>query len=328
MAVAPAWNAWMGAVVPSRVRARYFARRQAACQVGVLLGLVGGGLVLELATRADAVRAGFVILFAVALACRGTSASLLHAQSLPPHNPRPAAIDLREIVGRAWRSPRRAVILCLVTMTGAVNVAGPFLPSHLLIEGRMPYGAYTATLAAFLVGKIVTYRVLGRLSRRLDVKLLLLGGGLLIAPLPLLWVVSTDARWMVGAQLVSGVGWAAFELGTILSFLDVGDDVEQTSLLSVYYALNSAAAAVASMIGASIFARYGAGAEAYRVIFVLCAGARVLALALLLHHARREAVRALPAILSFAIRPWGGGVIRPVLATFGLARGEQDDEPP
>jgi hypothetical protein len=190
----------------------------------------------------------------------------------------------------------------------------------------MAYGAYTATLACFLFGKVVMYRVLARFTRRLDVKLLLLFGGLGIAPLPLLWLLSTDA-WFIGlAQLLSGVTWATFELGTILSFLDVPDEVERTSLLSAYYALNSAAAAAAALIGAALFAGAGGGMAGYTIIFLISSATRTIALVALLYRARREAVRVLPAILSFAVRPWGGGVVRPVLSTLGLAR--RDDEPP
>jgi hypothetical protein len=127
----------------------------------------------------------------------------------------------------------------------------------------MAYFPFTATLACFFLGKVVSYHLLGRLVRRLDVKLLLLFGGIGIAPLPLLWLVSTDP-WFYGAvQVLSGVSWAAFELGTILSFLDVGDEVERTSLMSAYYALNSLAAAGASLIGGAVFAALGSGEAGY-----------------------------------------------------------------
>jgi MFS family permease len=320
MAAAPAWNAWMSALIPVRIRSRYFARRQGAAQLGIVVGLLGGGAVLALAQRSGAGLAGFAALFVVALICRAVSAGLIAAQSLPPGSPRPTAIDLHDIVRRAYRSPQRNVIVCLVLVTAAVSLGGAFLPPYLLVESGMSYGVYTATLACFFLGKVASYRVLGRISRRLNIRVLLLIGGLGITPLPLLWLVSTDPWFFAACQLLSGVSWAAFELGTILSFLDVPDETERTSLLSAYYALNSLAAALASLLGGALLGAYGAGHTGYLVLFVACAAARLVALVALLYRARNEAVRVIPAIRTLAVRPWGGGVIRPVLATLGLGR--------
>ena len=78
----------------------------------------------------------------------------------------------------------------------------------------MSYAAYTATLACFLLGKVLSYRVLARLRRRLDLKLLLLVGGFGIMPLPILWLVTTAPWFHCIVQVLSGTAWAAFELGT------------------------------------------------------------------------------------------------------------------
>lgn len=48
-----AWNTWMGTLVPARVRPRYFAKRSRWCQASIAMGLVAGGLTLDLARSAD-----------------------------------------------------------------------------------------------------------------------------------------------------------------------------------------------------------------------------------------------------------------------------------
>jgi MFS family permease len=53
LATGPAWNTWMEAVVPRRVRTRFFASRVRLCQLCLLLGFVGGGLLLQLGSSAD-----------------------------------------------------------------------------------------------------------------------------------------------------------------------------------------------------------------------------------------------------------------------------------
>jgi MFS family permease len=47
MATGPAWNTWVGEIVPRFVRARYFASRARYCQASILTGLVGIGALLH-----------------------------------------------------------------------------------------------------------------------------------------------------------------------------------------------------------------------------------------------------------------------------------------
>ena len=86
------WNAWMETLVPSRIRARYFAWRTGVCQWGIALGFVGGGIALQLAERWGIPLAVFAFLFFMASASRFTSARLLASQRepQPPRMARPA----------------------------------------------------------------------------------------------------------------------------------------------------------------------------------------------------------------------------------------------
>jgi uncharacterized membrane protein HdeD (DUF308 family) len=74
LATAPAWNAWMAQIVPARIRSRYFGARQSAAQLGVLLGLTAGGLVLH--ETGGGARA-FTALFAAAFVCRAISTTVI-----------------------------------------------------------------------------------------------------------------------------------------------------------------------------------------------------------------------------------------------------------
>jgi hypothetical protein len=51
MAGAPAWNAWIGTLIPERMRTPYFAHRSRLGQFAVLAGFVAGGLLLEWGKR-------------------------------------------------------------------------------------------------------------------------------------------------------------------------------------------------------------------------------------------------------------------------------------
>jgi hypothetical protein len=95
MAGVPAWNAWMGRLVPERMRTAYFAQRNRLGQFSVFFGFVIGGLVLQFGESRGTTLVAFSALFAVA----GVSRLLSTACLVACREPRPPCA--------AWRrSPR------------------------------------------------------------------------------------------------------------------------------------------------------------------------------------------------------------------------------
>lgn len=317
LATAPAWNAWMAQIVPARIRGRYFGGRQSAAQIGVLTGLIAGGVVLhEMGGDARA----FAILFAAAFLFRAVSVTVISRQSLPRGGRRPEGARARDLVRRAWRSQSRGVVLSILICNAAVNLASPFFTPYLLVQSHLGYGEFMTLLAANFLGKIAVYPLLGRIARRAGVRQLMAVGAIGIAPLPLLWTVSSSVTYLFAVQGMAGMFWAAFELAILLSFLDVPDDRERTALLATYHFLNTAAVATASLLGGITLAALGQDRDAYLWIFGASSVGRAIGLALLLARARRGMVEVIPALRILAVRPWGEAVIRPVVATMGLAR--------
>jgi len=316
LATAPGWNAWMTQLVPARIRSSYFGRRQAVAQVGVLVGLGAGGLLLDLA---GSDRRAFAILFAAAFAGRAASTYFISRQSVALGRPRPHAIRVRDLLGRAWRSPSRELIVTILIVHFSVNLASPFFTPFLLVELDVSYGVFMSLLAANFAGKIATYPLLGRIARRAGLRQLMAIGGLGIAPLPLFWP-AVPVPYLFLLQCLAGMCWAAFELSVMLSFLDVSDDPERTSLLATFHCLNSAAVAAASLGGGALLALLGQDRSAYLILFAVSAIARLVSVSVLLARARRGMAVEVPPLRILAVRPWGEAVVRPVIATLDLAR--------
>lgn len=85
MASSPAWNAWIGTLVPAGERVSYFARRNQLSQAAVLSGFVAAGAALQGGKQYDLALEVFAILFVVASAARFFSVfQLAHAASRSP----------------------------------------------------------------------------------------------------------------------------------------------------------------------------------------------------------------------------------------------------
>ena len=149
------WNAWMETLVPSRLRARYFAWRSRICQWGIALGFVGGGVALEVANRWGTPLTMFAFLFLAAAAARFTSARLLASQRSPN---RRAGLD-RLRCGAAFRAladgDNGRLLLYLLAAQAAMQIAGPYFNPYMLGELRFSASLYVTVVAASIVGKIL-----------------------------------------------------------------------------------------------------------------------------------------------------------------------------
>ena len=317
LATAPAWNAWVTQIVPARIRSRYFGARQSAAQLGVLIGLIAGGLILH---ESDGDPRAFAVLFAAAFVFRAVSTTVISRQSLPQGGRRPQGARARDLLRGAWRSRSRGMVLSILICNAAVNLASPFFTPFLLVQSHLRYGEFMTLLAANFLGKIAIYPLLGRIARRAGIRQLMAVGAIGIAPLPLLWTLSSSVTYLFAVQGLAGMFWAAFELSILLSFLDVPDDQERTALIATYHFVNTAAVAGASLLGGALLAALGQDRDAYLWIFSASAVGRAIGLALLLARARRGMAEEIPALRILGVRPWGEAIIRPVIATIGLAR--------
>jgi hypothetical protein len=73
-------------------------------------------------------------------------------------------------------------------------------------------------------------------------------------------------------------------------------------------------------MGGGLLAALGQDRDGYLWIFSISAIGRAIGLALLLARARRGMIEEIPALRILGVRPWGEAIIRPVVATIGLAR--------
>jgi MFS family permease len=320
MATGPAWNAWVGVIVPARVRARYFARRTLWAQLALLLSIVAAGYGLELGKREDAAWLAFAVLFGVAGVARIVSSRFLATQSEPPglaarlEAIRPIAV-LRTLRG----SGAARLLGWLLAMQVAVNVAAPFFVPYMLGPLALSYDGFMLLTAASFLSRVAVLPLLGRLARGGGSDLVLRLGAIGIVPLPALWLVSNDFTYLLVLQTCAGLAWAAVELATLLAFFDGLAQETRTSVLALYNLGSAAAIALGSLIGAALFASLGGGAPAYAALFVVSSVLRAAALPLLRRMARAPAPRESLELSTLAVRPSVGALQRPIASSLDAA---------
>ncbi|UCE84721.1 MAG: MFS transporter [Deltaproteobacteria bacterium] len=313
MATSPAWNAWVGALVPQDLRARYFARRAHRGQVALLTGVLLAGALLD-ALEGGPV-SGFAVLFAGAACARWISAAFLARQSEPPglvegHRHVSPARALRHL----GRGEGTRLLAYLLGIQVSVYIAAPFFTPYMLGPLRLSYTGFTVLIAAAFVARIAVLPLLGPAAHRFGSRPVLRAGALAIVPLPALWLVSDSLLYLVAVQLLAGSAWAALEYATQLLFFESLEERDRASILTVFNLANTLAMVVGCAIGGLLFSWALADRSAYQLLFLVSAAARLVPLVLL----RDLPARVIPtpevALRTLAVRPSAGAIQRPVLA--------------
>lgn len=328
MATGPAWNIWIGRLVPAAIRARYFGVRQAAVQIGVLTGLVSAGLWLDRATHGGGVapELAFAAVFSVALVARGLSTGFLAAhRDVPSPSPAREAASLWSSFVRLGTQTYGRMVVFIAAINASAFFGGAFYTPYVLRHLGVSYDQYMLLIAGTFVTKGLSLPLLGRVMTRVSPRRLLVLGGMGIVPLPSLWLVSDSLGWLFTVQLLGGVVWAAFELGTLFLFFGVEDELERTGVLTLFNGLNAAAIAAGSIAGGVLLQSVGTP-EGFTVVFATSAGLRLCSLLLVTRIPDRAWKLAVPALRILGVRPTTGAVARPVLPTM-LRKPDRETRP-
>lgn len=297
MAGSPAWNSWMGALIPSQVRAVYFAQRNRLGQLATLAGFVAAGLALQVADRSGLSLQAFAALFAVAGVSRGVSTLCLIACREVPHRDRegegeptaaPAARKpgqplnhLRRTLAAIAVSPAGALLAYLWSLAFAAQFSAPYFTPYMLDDRGFSYLSYMLVIGVGLFSKAAAMPAFGRLVTRIGSVRLLQIGGMAIIPLSALWLVSADVGFLVGVQVVAGIAWASYELAAALLFFDAVQHRQRTGVVTIHNLGLSIATLGGAAAGGAVLKWLGENQTAYLTIFVVSSLLRILTLPLL-----------------------------------------------
>lgn len=318
----PAWNTWVGAIVPHSMRARFFARRSRMAHASVLLGVVAGGVALHESQARDLVLPAFAGLFLAAGLSRAVSAGFLASQSEPPLEWEHRRPSMRELLGSGRLGHSGRYLTYLLLVQGSVYVAAPFFTPFMLGELKFSYASYLTLIATSFVAKMLSLPALGLVVERVGPQRLLYAAGLGIVPMSALWIVSQSLPYLVAVQVVGGVIWAAWELSTFLLLFERIDARDRTSVLTLFNLANALAIVTGAGAGAAILGWLGVDRRAYLVLFVVSGAARLISLPWLRQEPRAEAAGVTLMTRAVGVRPNTGSVDVPMVA--GLPGGPNE----
>lgn len=312
----PAWNVWVGTLVPRTIRAHFFAKRTRLQQLTVLAGFLGGGFALQYGKEHDCVLTVFGVLFTIACVCRVLSAAFLAAQ----HEPQPLPLEPRQVpMLERLRSYRHSaggrLLFYIIVVQFGVWITGPYFAPYMREKLHFSYVDYAVLIAFSFVFKIMALPLCGRFAKRWGARRLLTLGGIGIVPLSGMWSVSDNYAWLCLTQVTAGVCWAAYELAFFLLFFESIPADERVGVLTLFNLLNSAALAAGALVGGVILSLAQEAPWAYHALFVVSSTWRAIGLIFLWRVPHIEVTGDAVGVQIEELRPTGEALDGPILSS-------------
>ncbi|HUG20565.1 MAG TPA: MFS transporter [Planctomycetaceae bacterium] len=316
LATGPAWNTWIGTVVPPTIRTRFFTIRTRASQAAVFLGFLIGGICLQLAGTPRQLMMVYASLFAVSALCRLISAFMLTRQSEPtPILPNMRLIPWKELLLHLRQRSGGQLLVYLVAVQASVQMSGPYFTPFMFRKLGMSYGQFVALISVAFLAKVIAFPYWGRVAHRIGAKRLLWIGGIGIVPLSAGWLVSGNLWWLMAIQIFGGITWAAYELAFFLLFFESIPQEERTSLLTFYNVINTLAWVGGALLGGLVLYLTEASYNGYMIVFALSSVGRCLALVLLSRLTLIDVEADEIGVRTMAVRPNTASLDAPILSS-------------
>jgi len=246
----PAWNSLITDLLQPNERGMYFARRSRVMAITSFFALCLGGALLSFCQDRQLLWVGFAVMFLTAGLCRGASALFLtKVTDLPQHEPGDNPAGFRIFLRTGVSKNFRQFLLFSSLMHLAVLISGPFFVIYMLQDLHLAYWEYGTWLAAGIIGQFLTLPAWGQFGDRFGNKALLTFTGLIVAVLPMLYLLSTAWPFLVTVNFFGGVVWAGLGLGLNNYVFDAVQPTDRAKAVAVSSTVNAIGWAMGTLIG-------------------------------------------------------------------------------
>lgn len=262
------WFSWMAALVPQRLRGRYFGWRHSAASLTTLLSVPLLGLIVSVYPGGQIVGYGFVLFLGVGFGLVSISCQFFMLDVNPQlpsptfTKSKPASSSVQVPVTAESQNYQTNIfadsnflrfLLYFGGWTFALDLSAPFFNLYLLDNLALDLNLvilYTSLTAA---ANLIMLVIWGKLADRIGNRPLLLLVGMLKAIIPLLWLgIGTDTAslwlWLPLIHLLAGGTGAAIDLCSNNIQLEVAPAEHPTK----YFAIAAAVAGVCGALGITV----------------------------------------------------------------------------
>ena len=245
----PAWNTWISEILDFNKGSVYFALRARLNQMGIITGLIVGGLFMQSKTLQNIYQSKpeylFSLLFGMAVV-----AQFLKFYSFKKHPDSSSVMNFSFKKIQNIFLNNKSFFLGYSLFNTSLFLSAPYVTGYLLTERKVDYPHFMMITASLFVGKIMTTFFLSANTNKYSPMKMMSLGGLVAAPLPLLWPFCHNIESMFLLHFVSGTAWGLWEVGLSLSFFKNITAADKNETVTLYNMIGIMTQVIGTCIGA------------------------------------------------------------------------------
>ncbi len=276
------WMSWLAALVPSRLRGRYYSVRQIVSNLASLISLPLASLVVSGYKNAIA---GYGIVLSVGIVSGLLSLGCQQfMEDINPQDYQAAHPSLLKDLSSTLSDRNLRIFLIYAAIWGfAINLSTPFFNLYMLDNLGLDITWVTLFNTLYTGANMLMLLVWGRLSDYFGNRPLLLFAGIAIAVTPLFWLLANMAPlqahlfiYLALFHIVWGGSWSAIDLCTNNIQIAIAPMGHRATFFAIAAAMTGVSSAFGTTVGG--FLAQDAHYEGLLGVFFLSAIARAIAL--------------------------------------------------
>ncbi len=246
----PVWNTWISEILEDHQGHEYFALRTRLTQIGIISGLVLGGALLQWKILNLAHGHLFGLLFSAAFV-----GQIFKYYSFKKHVPSTSVMSFSFTKVKTIFKQNRSFFSSYGLFNASLFLSAPYVTGYLLTTRNLNYFNFMLVTVSLFAGKIVSTYILSLTVNKLTPIKLMIIGGIIAAPLPLLWPYCTTPETMYALNFISGMFWALWDVGLSLSFFKNISAEDKIETVTLYHSIGFLTQVIGTCIGA-LFIKY------------------------------------------------------------------------
>ena len=253
----PAWFSLMGDLVHEKKRGNYFSKRNKIVGFITMIVTLTSAIFLDYTKELGFVLFGFIILFLIAAIGRYISAFLLSRHYEPNSKiEKESYFGFVQFIKNAPKNNFGKFVIYVGLINLATNFAGPFFAVYMLKDLHYSYLWFILVNLSGTLFTIIAMPFWGKIGDTYGNRRLLQIGGVIITFSPILWIVSGNPIYLIfSGQLLSGIGWAAFNLGASNFIYDAVTPQRRAICVAYFTLINGLGIFIGASLG-GIFAQF------------------------------------------------------------------------
>ncbi len=246
----PAWFSWMGDIVDEEYRGRWFSKRNTILSFISIIFTLLSSFFLDFMKKNNFVFYGFIILFLLAMLSRLISWRIFHKQYEPKIKiDKKIEFSFLDFLKKAPKSNFGKFTFFRAFFFFSTSIAGSLITVYLLRFLKLSYTDYMLIVLSGTFFSIIALDLWGKLIDVFGNYKILIITSIPISFIPVLYSLSPNIFYLLFVpSLISGIGWAGFNLASQNMIYDNVSREKRGLVLSYFNLLN----------GIGIF--FGAGA--------------------------------------------------------------------